>query len=266
MFCTLGIYSQENEKVVIESTYGDDIPQNIRDIFMNALTSGLTNSGRFTVLTNREEYIKKVAGEVQAQEYIDDNQQLELGRALGADYIIYTKIIMMGDQFFITFQMTEAKTGRSVPAPEPRLANISNLMETAMELAKDLASGKTSAGEQKIVSKEDIICSGCIDDEGVFTDGHMDHKDRATATWNDAISTCQNKGDGWRLPTINELKVIYRQQRILINAGSRPFQPTTYWTSSPRNNFSVFSLDFSDGSQTYISKSSQSTFRCVYNR
>ncbi|MDL2305481.1 DUF1566 domain-containing protein [Bacteroides sp. OttesenSCG-928-D19] len=266
LFCILGISSQEKEKVVIESSYGDSIPQNIRNIFMHALSSGLTNSGRFEVLTNREEYIKKLSGELQIQHsgYIDENQMLKIGKASGADHVIYARIETFEGDFFITFQMTELETGKSIRAPEPIVTTRSELLATARKLALDLASGSIGAGENKTSSPIGIVCANCIDSEGVYINGYIDEKDNSPATWSDAVATCSKKGDGWRLPTINELKIIYKNQRKILDAGSRSFQFSAYWSMSLRNNFSAYGIDFDNGSQTYISKSSQSAFRCVY--
>lgn len=260
--------AQEKDKVVIGSTYGDDIPQNVRSIFMNTLSSGLTNSGRFIVLANRDEFITKVGDERRVQDagYIDDNQMLELGRASGADYVIYARVDMFEEEFLITFQMMELKTGISVRAPEPIITDKSGLLRTARKMALDLASGNMSAGEKSVVTKEDVPCLKCLTDEGMFTDGYIDGKDRTATTWNDAVLACENKGDGWRLPTIEETKIIYQHQRSIADAGGKRFQTTTYWTSSLRNNFSVYSLDFSDGSRTYISKTSRNVYRCVYQQ
>ena len=189
LFLSFGVSAQDKDKVVIGSTYGDDIPQNVRSIFMNTLSSGLTNSGRFIVLANRDEYITKIGDEQRVQDagYIDDSQMIELGKASGADYVIYARIDMFEDEFLITFQMMELKTGISVKAPEPIITDRSGLLRTARKMALDLASGNMSAGEKSIVTKDDIPCLKCINNEGIFTDGYIDSKDRTAVAWNEAV-------------------------------------------------------------------------------
>jgi len=50
--------------------------------------------------------------------------------------------------------------------------------------------------------------------------------------WEDAIRECQNLGNGWRLPSIKELKAMYNQ---LHSKGEGNFKPRPYWSSSVHN-------------------------------
>lgn len=47
--------------------------------------------------------------------------------------------------------------------------------------------------------------------------------------WNDAIEYCQSLGNGWRLPTIEELKEIYKNDR---QKSSSDFNCGYYWSST----------------------------------
>ena len=47
-------------------------------------------------------------------------------------------------------------------------------------------------------------------------------------TWEQAIEACKNLGDGWRLPTISELEIMYKK---LHKKGSGNFKDDWYWSS-----------------------------------
>jgi len=47
--------------------------------------------------------------------------------------------------------------------------------------------------------------------------------------WDDAMNACQNLGNGWRLPSIEELKVMCEQLHM---KGEGNFKDKSYWSSS----------------------------------
>ena len=104
--------SAQKKKAVIETSVGNNVEESIKSTFMSALSAGLTNSGKFVVLTNREEYAQKLQGEINAQNlgYIDDAEWIELGHAIGTDYVIYTRIDCIGNNYLITVGMTDVRS------------------------------------------------------------------------------------------------------------------------------------------------------------
>jgi hypothetical protein len=50
--------------------------------------------------------------------------------------------------------------------------------------------------------------------------------------WNDAQNSCIKLGEGWRLPTKNELNEIFKNKLII---GG--FKPKNYWTLTDSNQF-----------------------------
>jgi len=63
----------------------------------------------------------------------------------------------------------------------------------------------------------------------------------STMNWYDAMSACQNLGNGWRLPTREELMAMYEQ---LYKQGKGNFQRAYYWSSSQYDSRSAFGLNF----------------------
>jgi hypothetical protein len=68
-------------------------------------------------------------------------------------------------------------------------------------------------------------------------------------TWKEAKQTFAELGDGWRLPTKDELNLMYINKVVI---GG--FANDNYWSSTEFNNFNAWFQYFGDGSQNYVSK------------
>jgi len=63
--------------------------------------------------------------------------------------------------------------------------------------------------------------------------------------WDDAMSACQNLGNGWRLPNIDELMAIYEQ---LHTKGKGNFRTDVwYWSSAEGIADNAWYFDFENG-------------------
>ena len=85
--------------------------------------------------------------------------------------------------------------------------------------------------------------------------------------WYDAMAACQNLGNGWRLPTKEELKAMYEQ---LHKHGKGNFGDSIdgggrwYWSSSQGNSNNAWSMYFDDGSDDdYLNKDNDYGVRAV---
>jgi len=67
--------------------------------------------------------------------------------------------------------------------------------------------------------------------------------------WYNAMSACQNLGNGWRLPSIDELKAMYEQ---LHTKGKGNFRTNVwYWSSSEDDASIAWYFYFGDGKANY---------------
>ena len=83
----------------------------------------------------------------------------------------------------------------------------------------------------------------------------MSAEDLGDGTWSDAIELCSNYSqdafDDWRLPTIEELRLVYSNKSYADN-----FPQYWYWSSTedPENSDQSYFLDFSNGNEMNLSK------------
>ena len=76
--------------------------------------------------------------------------------------------------------------------------------------------------------------------------------------WEDAKKACEALGKGWRLPTIDELNIMYQNKSKISD-----FENSWYWSSSEYNSSFAWLQEFSTGGQNYYEKSSTNYVRAV---
>ena len=77
-------------------------------------------------------------------------------------------------------------------------------------------------------------------------------------TWEKAKAKCYRLGKGWRLPTTNELNVMYKNKDKI---GG--FAAGAYWSSKESDDFNAWAQIFDDGFQNYANKDYQGYVRAV---
>lgn len=92
----------------------------------------------------------------------------------------------------------------------------------------------------------------------VTTSLEVAESDLGEMTWGEAKEACAKLGEGWRLPTMDELDWLWRNKDRIGN-----FADAWYWSSFQSNYGSAWCQDFSDGQQNTYSKYSQYRVRAV---
>lgn len=86
------------------------------------------------------------------------------------------------------------------------------------------------------------------------------HKDLGEYNWKDAKKVCEDLGDGWRLPTREELHVMWLNRNTI-----RSFAAGYYWSSSEDDNNFAWGQYFYYGHQDYYLKGNTNYVRPVRN-
>ena len=80
-----------------------------------------------------------------------------------------------------------------------------------------------------------------------------------TMSWSDATAACKKLGNGWRLPTISELKFLYKKKDKIGGLFK-----TVYWSSTANDNYNgAWSFYFSSGDDYYGDKNDTYGVRAV---
>jgi hypothetical protein len=77
-------------------------------------------------------------------------------------------------------------------------------------------------------------------------------------SWNDSLNACSELGDDWRLPTINELGIIFQNKNLIGN-----LEKSIYWTSTEGFSDGRWTISFIDGKWDNYSKERKFNVRAV---
>jgi len=80
-------------------------------------------------------------------------------------------------------------------------------------------------------------------------------------TWDDAMSACQNLGNGWRLPSVQELKAMHEQLHLGDECNFKT--DTAYWSSSEVSANNPWSFYFEGGRTNNDYKNNTKLVRAV---
>ena len=98
--------------------------------------------------------------------------------------------------------------------------------------------------------------------EAIILEQHLNFEvypeDLGEHNWEDAKKICEDLGDGWRLPTREELHLMWLNRESIVS-----FADGYYWSSSEYNNNYAWGQDFNNGSQYYYNKNNTSYVRAV---
>lgn len=69
--------------------------------------------------------------------------------------------------------------------------------------------------------------------------------------WGNAKKWCSQYGNGWRLPTKDELRIMYRNKRTINSAledgGYTELRANYHWSSESKDNYSAWTVGLHDG-------------------
>ena len=83
-------------------------------------------------------------------------------------------------------------------------------------------------------------------------------EDLELSNWNDAMEICSKLGNGWRLPTILELHLMYQNKNLIGN-----LKYTSYWSSTENYANLAWTFYFSTGNTIRFNKNSTYYVRAV---
>ena len=83
--------------------------------------------------------------------------------------------------------------------------------------------------------------------------------------WEDAKKACESLGDGWRLPTKDELTILYQNEHDRYKEQYKigGFASLGYWSSSEREDSLAWAKDFRQGNKGYMNKGSGLLVRAI---
>jgi hypothetical protein len=258
MLCVLHTVSLQAQKkgIAIFDSYGASVSNEIKIAVRDALQEGIVKSRRYEVL--EREQIEGVQKEMEFQANASDEELTKWAqKAKEADYSCFASVTQIGANYQISCKLIEASSSYKVVFMDSQRTKQGeeDLIDVLEFIANEMFSGRSE--------KAVVLCPGCCADGNNYVDCEISLSDERPATYEDAISICESKGEGWFLPNKEELQIIYHKQQLIVNEGGRKFQSLEYWSSSKRNNYESFSVCFRNDNVLYYSKMEKNIFRCI---
>ncbi len=246
----------QKKQIAIFNSYGSSVNEDIATAVRDALQEGIVKSKKYEVL--EREQIEGVQKEFVFQANASDEELEKWAKKTpDADYCCFASVTKIGANYQVACKLIEANSSYKVIFMDSqRTKRGEEDLTTILEfIANEMFSGRSG--------KATVHCPNCCKDGNSYVNCEISLSDERPATYEDAVSTCENKGDGWSLPNKDELQKIYQNKYLITDNGGKKFQSTDYWSSSNRNNYESYSVSFNSGNVVFYSKLEKNPFRCV---
>jgi len=186
------VYGQDSRKTVaVIPTTGTGVIQSIKDGVTERLLEGVVKSRQFRPVA-RDKDFEQALSKVKFQQsgFIDDNQLVQLGKTLRADYVCYASVNKYSEKgYYINYKMIDVATAEIVDIDSETVREgVDELLTVTDNIAAKLFGGSSEAAvgtTQSSWSSELGRVSFATDK--IWTVGLQ--------TWSDAVQTtgCSNK-------------------------------------------------------------------------
>ena len=106
------------------------------------------------------------------------------------------------------------------------------------------------------------VCFNCGDNDGDLQVANEDQN--GTFAWEAAKNSCEKKGDGWYLPTKDELIRIYKSKEAMGGFSNAEYWSISEeWNPSDRDTTLAETVNFKDGKASTYNKKDEKRVRCV---
>ncbi len=234
------------EKTVAVATFdvvGNAVSKDEAETITELYIAELVATGK-VVVTDRANFSKLLAElKFQGSDWSDATKTIKLGNAINAEVISRGKIMKLGNKFYISATLIEAKTAQLLSSSKAEVKDLSEIPDVLIGFAKNMIDGLAPFKIGDIGPGGGLVfyiegdkafeCSGLLG-EGTF------YK---------AKEMCQNyRGGGysdWYLPTKEELKLIY----VNLRKTGKILGDSEYLSSSQKdgNRSYMHTIDFKNG-------------------
>lgn len=263
--------SSDNQKTVdnqVAVYVTGDCEANIKKIVGSKLVESIMKSDEYIAVERTDAILEMLSKEEDYQHSgkVDDKQIGKLGKKLGVKYVCIAEIVTYSGLNYISSRLVDVETGQPIKFKDVYgdIKSMSKLVKMSSEIAAKLfeIDSDTNDDNDGIKTENEYVI---LKDYDLMV---MKEDIRNNINYAAAEKVCKELQIGgftdWRLPTRDELQIIYSQKEFI---GG--FQDGRYWTSTKYDNIygeeinCKFFISFENG---HINGSSVDNFnncRCV---
>ena len=256
MFITSAIYAQKSIAVSTFDIMGGAVTKDEAEAITELFISELVSTGKVNVVdrANFDKLIEEM--KFQNSDFSNSEKTVALGNAVNANLVIRGKIMKVVSSMYLSSTVIDLNTANVLSSAREQFNSIDDIFGLLTKYAKKTVEGLS-------LKIGDIgPGSGIV----FYIEGKKAYEVSeilGDADWETAKSMAKNfRGGGyddWYLPTKDELNLVYENLRKtgIISGDS------WYWSSSQNNSNLAWDQRFSDGYQSYNSKSGTFSVRAI---
>jgi hypothetical protein len=212
--CAIPLMGQEKQRIAVSATTGN-ADAAIRNAIEEALLESLSSENNYILVERAKLTEVQQEQEIQQSGFVDDEQMVEIGRMAGAQIVLLSSVNLIGGNYLVNYRTVDVSAG-TVLDKGRRTANAGTLLDMINALSQGPLFTEEDAAKDKSVCGLEIQEK----DAGEYA---LSRKDQKKVT-----------PDGWRLPTVAELKCMCEEKETIggFNYGE-------YWSSETRDGHGV---------------------------
>jgi len=212
--CVFPAVCQEKQRIAVSPTTGNVDSGVLREI-EESLLEAVSREGKY-ILVERSKFAQiQQEQKFQLSGFVDDDQIVEIGRLAGAEVMLLSSVNQIGSYYRIRYRLVDVSTG-TVKNTATKDASVANIRDVLNAISKEPLWSNTN------IEKNEKICGLEIQkrDAGEYFLNKKEQKRIAR--------------DGWRLPTIKELKCMCANKETIggFNYGE-------YWSSENKSGHGI---------------------------
>jgi hypothetical protein len=273
----------QEKKVAVFDPAGD-VSSSIKEIVREEISATIVNIDGYTVL--ERQLINKVLEENKFQTggLVDDSQIGEIGKRMGASYVLVSSVTSLGSDYYISSKMIEVLTARIERQKTARTKQgAADIIDVVQDMVRSMFGLATLIEKQTTVTekttqttvvekpvekpverlvekpapKKEQDDPDCVFELKVCMITLACRDLPSELSWHEAMKYCP---PGWRLPTLEELQCMSVYQK-----GIPYFTKREYWSSTEKGEKAAYSVTLNDGEREKNSKTSTKYVRYVKN-
>lgn len=228
----------------------------------------------------REEAMQYMVNEIVVQQSgsVSSESIVKIGEWTGANFVLLSSVVGSNGYGTIKLNLYTTEKGLLVKAKSTSFQeDVRDFSNKAESVCKELFGvSTTSVGVTPSANRSPYTSAGANPTHSIGNSRAISlpgvsfeiasEDEVGFLTWEDAKLACSLRGSGWRLPTLQELKIMYFNKNQIGNLFGHE-RTTGYWSSLEKNKRNAYYFDIKDAETDDDDKSdADKCVRCVRSR
>src|SRR5574344_80894 len=257
MLACCAVMAQEKQKVAVYVD-GKDAAEGVAYFLGSKMVIAITETGNYTAVERTNDFLTQLSKSANYERSgaVDATSIAQIGKQSNVDLVCAVLVKNVLGEKYVSARLIKVESAEVINSADgsKNYTSVADLTELAQDITKNLF--KSTVNTANNGNMEYALCGGCgANGEDLYT---TKADEPGKYTWTQAKGRCSQKGNGWYLPSKEELNSMYNQKEEI---GG--FSGNYYWGSTEYSSSNAWSQYFANGSQHNDYKSDSDRVRCV---